>query len=45
MARRKLMPGRIQLWGHQIAVDWAEPEIEVDERFVRFEHVLDNYYC
>ena len=32
MARRKLMPGRIQLWGHQIAVDWAEPEIEVDER-------------
>uniref|UniRef100_A0A3B3SU98 RNA-binding protein 47 n=1 Tax=Paramormyrops kingsleyae TaxID=1676925 RepID=A0A3B3SU98_9TELE len=31
MARRKLMPGRIQLWGHQIAVDWAEPEIDVDE--------------
>lgn len=21
----------IQLWGHQIAVDWAEPEIDVDE--------------
>jgi len=31
MARRKLLPGRIQLWGHQIAVDWAEPETEVDE--------------
>ena len=31
MARRKLIPGRIQLWGHQIAVDWAEPEQEVDE--------------
>ncbi|KAM9314834.1 uncharacterized protein zfp91 [Pholidichthys leucotaenia] len=31
MARRKLMPGRIQLWGHQIAVDWAEPEVDVDE--------------
>ncbi|MGH0115493.1 UNVERIFIED_CONTAM: hypothetical protein FKN15_024823 [Acipenser sinensis] len=31
MARRKLMPGRIQLWGHAIAVDWAEPEVEVDE--------------
>lgn len=31
MARRKLMAGRIQLWGHQIAVDWAEPEQEVDE--------------
>ena len=31
MARRKLIPGRIQLWGHQIAVDWAEPEQEVEE--------------
>lgn len=31
MARRKLIPGRIQLWAHQIAVDWAEPEQEVDE--------------
>ncbi|NXG41220.1 A1CF factor, partial [Psilopogon haemacephalus] len=31
MARRKLLPGWIQLWGHQIAVDWAEPEVEVDE--------------
>jgi len=31
MARRKLIPGRIQLWNHQIAVDWAEPEQEVDE--------------
>ncbi|VEL38723.1 unnamed protein product [Protopolystoma xenopodis] len=31
MARRKLIPGRIHLWGHQIAVDWAEPEREVDE--------------
>ncbi|XP_069016002.1 APOBEC1 complementation factor isoform X2 [Embiotoca jacksoni] len=31
MARRKLLPGRIQLWGHAIAVDWAEPEVEVDE--------------
>ncbi|TNN18954.1 APOBEC1 complementation factor [Schistosoma japonicum] len=26
MARCKLIPGRIQLWGHRIAVDWAEPE-------------------
>jgi len=31
MARRKLLPGRIQLWGHQIAVDWAEPEQDVDD--------------
>lgn len=25
------LSGRIQLWGHAIAVDWAEPEVEVDE--------------
>uniref|UniRef100_A0A3P9JLV4 APOBEC1 complementation factor n=1 Tax=Oryzias latipes TaxID=8090 RepID=A0A3P9JLV4_ORYLA len=31
MARRKLLPGRIQLWGYPIAVDWAEPEVEVDD--------------
>ena len=31
MARRKLLPGRIQLWGQQVAVDWAEPEHDVDE--------------
>ena len=34
MARRKLIPGRIQLWAHQIAVDWAEPEQEVDEEIM-----------
>ena len=34
MARRKLMSGGIQLWGHQIAVDWAEPEIEPDEEIM-----------
>ncbi|XP_012278078.2 RNA-binding protein 47-like [Orussus abietinus] len=26
MARRKLIPGRIVLWDHEIAVDWADPE-------------------
>ena len=31
MARRKLIPGRIQLFGHQIAVDWAKLEKDVDE--------------
>ena len=30
MARRKLMSSRAQLWEHQVAVDWAEPELEVD---------------
>ena len=34
MARRKLMNSRIQLWGHHIAVDWAEPELEVDEEIM-----------
>ncbi len=34
MARRKLIPGRIQLWGHPIAVDWAEPEQDVDEEIM-----------
>ncbi|XP_063074365.1 RNA-binding protein 47 isoform X2 [Engraulis encrasicolus] len=40
MARRKLMPGRIQLWGHQIAVDWAEPEIDVDEDIMETVKIL-----
>ena len=31
MARRKLVTGRTQLWGHPIAVDWAEPEEDVDD--------------
>ncbi|XP_043279503.1 probable RNA-binding protein 46 [Venturia canescens] len=26
MARRKLIPGRVILWNHEIAVDWADPE-------------------
>lgn len=26
MARRKLIPGRVMLWNHEIAVDWADPE-------------------
>lgn len=34
MARRKLIPGRIQLWGQSIAVDWAEPEPEVDDEIM-----------
>lgn len=34
VARRKLIPGRIPLWGQQIAVDWAEPEREVHENIM-----------
>jgi hypothetical protein len=26
MARRKLIPGRVLLWNHEVAVDWADPE-------------------
>ncbi|XP_781163.3 APOBEC1 complementation factor isoform X2 [Strongylocentrotus purpuratus] len=40
MARRKLIPGRIQLWGHQIMVDWAEPEQDVDEDVMRGVKIL-----
>jgi Q family heterogeneous nuclear ribonucleoprotein R len=31
MARRKLIPGRVQLWGYELRVDWAVPEHDVDE--------------
>ena len=31
VARRKLIPARIHLFGQPIAVDWAEPEPEVDD--------------
>ncbi|XP_066996070.2 probable RNA-binding protein 46 [Anabrus simplex] len=31
MARRKLVPRKILIWGQEISVDWAEPEGEVDE--------------
>uniref|UniRef100_A0A0C9RM72 RBM47 protein n=1 Tax=Fopius arisanus TaxID=64838 RepID=A0A0C9RM72_9HYME len=26
MARRQLIPGRVTLWDHEVAVDWADPE-------------------
>lgn len=31
IARRKLIPNRVQIFGQPIAVDWAEPEPEVDD--------------
>ena len=43
MARRKLMSGRIQLWGHPIAVDWAEPEQEVDEEIMEQVWILQSF--
>nr|XP_046236077.1 probable RNA-binding protein 46 [Scatophagus argus]XP_046236078.1 probable RNA-binding protein 46 [Scatophagus argus] len=40
MARRKLIPGTFQLWGHTIQVDWAEPEKDVDEEVMQRVRVL-----
>lgn len=31
MARRKLIPGRITLFGYEVAVDWADPESDVTD--------------
>ncbi|MEQ2308676.1 hypothetical protein AMECASPLE_030682 [Ameca splendens] len=40
MARRTLIPGTFQLWGHSIQVDWAEPEKDVDEEVMQRVRVL-----
>ncbi|KAM9026823.1 putative RNA-binding protein 46 isoform 3-T3 [Guaruba guarouba] len=40
MARRRLIPGTFQLWGHTIQVDWADPEKEVDEETMQKVKVL-----
>ncbi|XP_073432505.1 probable RNA-binding protein 46 isoform X2 [Dendrobates tinctorius] len=40
MARRKLIPGTLQLWGQTIQVDWADPEKEVDEETMQRVKVL-----
>ena len=42
MARRKFMNGRVQLWNHQIAIDWAEPELEVDEEIMAQVNMHEN---
>ncbi|XP_078792784.1 putative RNA-binding protein 46 isoform X4 [Oryzias latipes] len=40
MARRKLIPGTFQLWGHPIQVDWAEPEKDMEEEAMQRVRVL-----
>ncbi|CAL8326254.1 unnamed protein product [Lota lota] len=40
MARRKLIPETLQLWGLNIQVDWAEPEKDVDEETMQRVRVL-----
>ena len=44
MARRKLMNSRVQLWNHVIAVDWAEPELEVDEEIMAMVRGKRNHH-
>jgi len=34
MARRKLIPGRITLFGNEVVTDWAEPEVDVNTEFL-----------
>jgi len=31
MARRNLIAADVQPWGQPLAIDWAEPELDVDE--------------
>lgn len=45
MARRALVPGCVKIWDHNLMVDWAEPEPDVDDeqmmkvsQFVFFRH-------
>ncbi|RLW08983.1 hypothetical protein DV515_00002662 [Chloebia gouldiae] len=40
MARRRLIPGTFQPWGHTIQVDWADPEKVVDEETMQRVKVL-----
>ncbi|GFR80539.1 APOBEC1 complementation factor [Elysia marginata] len=44
MARRKLVPGGVELWGQPIKVDWAEPEPEADED-VMSQVKKKSHYC
>ncbi|KAJ0180065.1 hypothetical protein K1T71_004656 [Dendrolimus kikuchii] len=40
MARRALVPGEVKLWGHDVMVDWAEPEPYVDDEQMQRVKVL-----
>ena len=45
MARRKLIPGRISIFGQQLAVDWAEPERDPDENQMNKVRARDCACC
>ena len=40
VARKRLRRGKTQLWGHAIAVDWAEPERQVEDTVMANVRVL-----
>lgn len=40
IARRKMIPGGVVLWDHELAVDWAEPEPEVPDQIMSKVKVL-----
>lgn len=40
VARRKMIPGKILMWGVEVAVDWAEPEPDVDSEVMSKVQVL-----
>lgn len=40
VARKRLRRAKTQLWGHAIAVDWAEPERQVDDTVMANVRVL-----
>lgn len=40
MARRKLAPGRILIFNTQVAVDWAEPEEDLDDEIMEKVKIL-----
>jgi len=39
MARRKLMPGRITIFGSEVVTDWAEPETDMNDTLSRIKNV------
>ncbi|XP_078494476.1 uncharacterized protein LOC100182848 [Ciona intestinalis] len=39
MARRKLIPGRITLFGSEVVTDWAEPEVDATDKTSRIKNV------
>lgn len=43
IARKKMILNGIELWGHTVAVDWAEPERKVEDE-IMIKVILDFFY-